>query len=74
MRIKILTESTTLNESPFDIKAQFVIHSKENSLNSDFNPDISREYIKSLNVDKVADAVSASRPYITTFFKAVFDR
>ncbi len=74
MRIKILTESTTLNESPFDIKAQFVIHSKENSLNSDFNPDISREYIKSLNVDKVADAVSASRPYITTFFKAVLDR
>lgn len=74
MRIKILTESTTLNESPFDIKAQFIIHSKDNSLNSDFNPDISREYIKGLNVDKVADAVSASRPYITTFFKAVLDR
>ena len=74
MRLKILTESTTLNESPFDIKAQFIIHSKDNSLNSDFNPDISREYIKGLNVDKVADAVSASRPYITTFFKAVLDR
>lgn len=74
MRLKILTESTTLNESPFDIKAQFIIHSKENSLNSDFNPDITREYIKGLNVDKVADAVSASRPYITTFFKAVLDR
>lgn len=74
MRLKILTESTTLNESPFDIKAQFIIHSKENSLNSDFNPAITREYIKGLNVDKVADAVSASRPYITTFFKAVLDR
>lgn len=74
MRLKILTESTTLNESPFDIKAQFIIHSKDNSLSSDFNSDISREYIKGLNVDKVADAVSASRPYITTFFKAVLDR
>lgn len=74
MRIKILTESTTLNESPFDIKAQFVIHSKVNSLNSDFNPDVSKEYIRGLNVDKVAEAVSASRPYITTFFKAVLDR
>jgi hypothetical protein len=74
MRLNVLTESTTLSESPFDIKALFTIHSNENSLNSDFNPDITREYIKSLNVDKVTQAVSASRPYITTFFKAVLDR
>lgn len=74
MRLNVLTESTTLNETPFDIKAQFTLISKENSLAIEFNPEISKEYIKGLNVEKVADAVSASRPYIVTFFKAVLDR
>lgn len=74
MRLQILTESATLAESPFDIKAQFNVISSDKSLKPDFNPEITKEYIKGLNVDKVADAVSLSRPYIVTFFKGVLDR
>lgn len=74
MRLNVLTEAATLEESPFDIKSQFTVISKENSLNPEFNSDITKEYIRGLNVDKVADIVSATRPYVVTFFRAVLDR
>lgn len=74
MRLKVLTESATLGESPFDIKVQFNINSGKYSLNPEFNSEISKEFIRGLNVDKVKDAVSLTRPYISAFFSAVLGR
>lgn len=74
MRLSVLTEAMTLSESSFDMKAIFTVKSSKHSLKSEFNPDISREFIKNLNVDKVVEAVSATRPYVSTFFTAVLNR
>lgn len=74
MRLNILTESATLKETPFDINAKFNIKSTKYSLNSEFDPEITKNFVRGLSVDKVKDAVSVSRPYISTFFSAILDR
>jgi hypothetical protein len=74
MRLQILTESASLKETPFDINAKFNIKSSKYSLNPEFNSDITKEFVKGLNVDKVKESVVASRPYISTFFSAILDR
>ena len=74
MRLQILTESATLKETPFDIKAKFVVNSKKYSLTSEFDSEISKEFIKNLNIEKIKDVVSLTRPYISTFFDAVLNR
>lgn len=78
MRIDILTESSenleSLDQSPFDISVVFRVKLPEYLQLDKVDSRVSRDYIKTLSMDKVAKVVYLSKPYIAVFFRAVMDR
>lgn len=73
-RLSILSEATKLTKSTINLSVDANVISREHSSTSEFNADISREYISGLNVEKVKEVVGTKYPFIVTFFDSILNR